>query len=79
MHRFLLRPAGLVFAVVFVLLSIGAALADLPPDGTFTDDNLNIHEPDIEAIAAEGPPGLPPGSDGADASGSATVPPPANI
>jgi len=53
-HRFLLRPAGLVFAVVFVLLSIGAALADLPPDGTFTDDNLNIHEPDIEAIAAEG-------------------------
>ena len=27
----------------------------LPPGGTFTDDNGNIHEPNIEAIAADGP------------------------
>ena len=31
-----------------------AALADLPPGGTFTDDNGNVHEGYIEAIAAEG-------------------------
>ena len=28
------------------------ALADLPPGGTFTDDNGSVHEPNIEAIAA---------------------------
>ena len=54
MHRNLLRPAGLVFTVAFLLLSVGTALAALPPGGTFTDDSQNIHEPNIEAIAAEG-------------------------
>ena len=54
MRRYLIRPSGLVFAVVFVLLSIGTALAALPPGGTFKDDNQNIHEPNIEAIAAAG-------------------------
>lgn len=54
MRLVLLRSAGLVFAAVFVLLSIGTALAALPPGGTFQDDNQNIHEPNIEAIAAEG-------------------------
>jgi hypothetical protein len=35
-------------------LVMGVALAALPPGGTFTDDNGNIHEANIEAIAAEG-------------------------
>ena len=32
---------------------VGAALAALPPGGTFTDDDGNVHEANIEAIAAE--------------------------
>jgi hypothetical protein len=47
---------------VFILVLIvglcgviaGAAFALLPPGGSFTDDNGNIHEASIEAIAAEG-------------------------
>ncbi len=35
-------------------LVMGVALAALPPGGTFTDDNGNVHEGNIEAIAAEG-------------------------
>ena len=30
-----------------------AGAADLPPGGTFVDDDGGTHEPDIEAIAAE--------------------------
>ncbi|HEU4917432.1 MAG TPA: S-layer homology domain-containing protein [Acidimicrobiia bacterium] len=41
-------------AVVAVLLSAGIAWAALPPGGTFTDDDGNIFEGAIEAIAAEG-------------------------
>jgi hypothetical protein len=38
-----------------VLLFLGsAATALLPPGGRFVDDNGSVHEPDIEAIAAEG-------------------------
>ena len=37
-----------------VLVTAAAAMADLPPGGTFTDDNGNVHEGYIEAIAAEG-------------------------
>lgn len=48
------RVLFLVILVVLVLGLIGAALADLPPGGTFTDDDGNIHESNIEAIAAEG-------------------------
>ncbi|MEA2024770.1 MAG: S-layer homology domain-containing protein [Actinomycetota bacterium] len=38
-----------------LLLVVGVALANgLPPGGTFTDDDGNVHEGNIEAIAAEG-------------------------
>ncbi|MDH3458661.1 MAG: S-layer homology domain-containing protein [Gemmatimonadota bacterium] len=37
-----------------VLAMAGASLAQLPPGGTFSDDNGNVHEGFIEAIAAEG-------------------------
>lgn len=54
-----LRAAG--FAVVLAALSaavlisvLGASAQTLPPGGTFTDDDLNVHEGYIEAIAAEG-------------------------
>ena len=40
--------------VVAAVMVMGAALAALPPGGTFIDDNGNIHEGSIEAIAAEG-------------------------
>ncbi|MFP3881963.1 MAG: hypothetical protein ACLFWH_06550, partial [Actinomycetota bacterium] len=42
----------LVVSLAVVTLPLGAA-ADLPPGGTFTDDDGNTHEGDIEAIAAE--------------------------
>lgn len=44
-----------VITTVLLLLSfsVPAALAvDLPPGGSFTDDDGSVHEPDIEAIAA---------------------------
>ena len=40
--------------VAICLLGAGVAWAALPPGGTFTDDNGNIFEGAIEAIAAEG-------------------------
>lgn len=40
-------------SVLAVLLTATVALAALPPGGTFTDDNGNIFEGAIEAIAAE--------------------------
>lgn len=43
----------LVLVVGLCVVMIGAALAVLPPGGSFTDDNGNIHEASIEAIAAE--------------------------
>jgi len=39
---------------ILVVASVAAALAELPPGGSFTDDNGNVHEGNIEAIAAEG-------------------------
>ncbi len=45
----------LLAAAVSLLMVVGVALANgLPPGGTFTDDNGNVHEGNIEAIAAEG-------------------------
>ena len=49
----------LIVAVVIATGSLFATVpavygADLPPGGTFTDDNGNIHEGNIEAIAAVG-------------------------
>jgi glucose/arabinose dehydrogenase len=45
-----------VTALTVVLLLAGAApaVADLPPGGTFVDDNGDVHEGYIEAIAAAG-------------------------
>lgn len=45
-----------LFAAVFafVLVAGTAVAAPLPPGGTFVDDNGNVHEGFIEAIAAEG-------------------------
>jgi hypothetical protein len=40
-------------SILAVLLTATVALAALPPGGTFTDDNGNIFEGAIEAIAAE--------------------------
>ncbi len=41
--------------VLGLVVALGAvALADLPPGGTFVDDDGNIHEGNIEAIFAEG-------------------------
>jgi hypothetical protein len=44
----------LVFVCGLCTAMVGAALAVLPPGGSFSDDDGNIHEPSIEAIAAEG-------------------------
>ena len=38
----------------FVLVLAAVPAAGLEPGGTFTDDNGSLHEPDIEAVAAEG-------------------------
>lgn len=49
------RGATATAVLVIGVLMIGtAALAQLAPGGTFTDDDGNPHEPDIEAIAAAG-------------------------
>jgi hypothetical protein len=44
----------LAATAVIVLLGAGTAVAVLPPGGSFTDDDGNIHEAAIEAIAADG-------------------------
>ena len=50
------RARRLIGIVTLAIVSnMGAAVGgDLPPGGSFTDDNGSIHEGDIEAIAAEG-------------------------
>ena len=37
-----------------IALVLSALLGALPPGGTFTDDDGNVHEGGIEAIAADG-------------------------
>jgi hypothetical protein len=54
LNRSRLLGVLLVVLAASVLMLVGVALAVLPPGGTFSDDNGNIHEPAIEAIAAEG-------------------------
>lgn len=44
----------IVLATIVLMLIAAPASAALPPGGTFVDDDGNIHEADIEAIAAEG-------------------------
>ena len=45
--------AGILAVVLAVTVAIPVA-AELPPGGSFIDDDGNSHEPNIEAIAAEG-------------------------
>ena len=50
-----MRTLSVSAAIVVMVFSLAAtALADVVPGGSFTDDNGNIHEGYIEAIAAEG-------------------------
>lgn len=45
----------LALLVPLTVLGSGTAVAaELPPGGTFTDDDASVHEPNIEAIAAQG-------------------------
>jgi glucose/arabinose dehydrogenase len=44
----------LVLVTALAAVTTPVAAADLPPGGTFRDDDGNIHEGNIEAIAAEG-------------------------
>ena len=55
MRRSRLRVALLGVSTVALLLLLPAAFAGvlLPPGGSFYDDDTNIHEGNIEAIAAE--------------------------
>ena len=56
-HSWLDRSRGSlgVFIVIALVLGlVGLAAAELPPGGTFIDDDGNIHEGNIEAIAADG-------------------------
>ena len=48
------RLALFVGTLLFLASGLAAAGAELPPGGTFIDDNGNIHEANIEAIAAAG-------------------------
>ncbi len=50
-HRSLIY---LFMATATLIVGIGVAAAELPPGGTFLDDDNSVHEGDIEAIAAEG-------------------------
>lgn len=52
--RAAVRPAILASAIVVLLLMGAADAAELPPGGSFVDDNASIHEASIEAIAAAG-------------------------
>jgi hypothetical protein len=45
------RFVGLAIALLLTMASLPAN-AELPPGGTFSDDNGSVHEPNIEAIAA---------------------------
>ncbi len=53
-RRTVRRALILITLAAGVMLLAGVANATLPPGGTFTDDNGNVHEPSIEAIAAAG-------------------------
>ncbi|MEA2003208.1 MAG: PQQ-dependent sugar dehydrogenase [Actinomycetota bacterium] len=46
--------SAIAITAVLVLSMVTTALAALPPGGTFTDDDGNVHEGFIEAIAADG-------------------------
>jgi len=48
------KVVGPVALVLASLMMTGAAVAALPPGGSFSDDNGNVHEANIEAIAGAG-------------------------
>src|SRR5690606_11539732 len=48
------RKLGWFLAAAMVLSSLPLLAAELPPGGSFVDDDGNVHEGFIEAIAAEG-------------------------
>jgi hypothetical protein len=50
----MIRRVLVAATAIFALAGVTMALAALPPGGSFNDDDGNIHEPSIEAIAAEG-------------------------
>jgi hypothetical protein len=54
LNRSKLLGVVLVVLATSLLMVVGVALATLPPGGTFVDDNGNVHEANIEAIAAAG-------------------------
>lgn len=51
-----MRPLAVVLlaALIWPVVGASAAQAELPPGGTFIDDDGNVHEGSIEAIFAEG-------------------------
>src|SRR5690606_32978404 len=50
----LARPLGVALTALTIVASPVASAQDLDPGGTFIDDDGNLHEGNIEAIAAEG-------------------------
>lgn len=54
MHRRLRRGLIGLLVGVMAFTALAASAQELPPGGTFVDDDGNIHEGNIEAIAAEG-------------------------
>ncbi len=55
MHFRSARRTGITFGLILILLTAtmtSSVAQDLPPGGTFVDDNGNVHEGFIEAIAA---------------------------
>src|SRR5690606_10130117 len=48
------RKLGWFLAAAMVLSSLPLLASELPPGGSFVDDDGNVHEGFIEAIAAEG-------------------------
>ncbi len=56
--RVSVRALGATAVVALLAVSVfatgGVSFAQLPPGGTFSDDDLNVHEGYIEAIAADG-------------------------
>ncbi len=49
-----MRRVLLTFVLLVLAALPAAAQEDLPPGGTFYDDQGSVHEPDIEALAASG-------------------------
>src|SRR5690606_41386164 len=49
-----MRRVLLTFAFFVLAASPAAAQEDLPPGGTFYDDQGSVHEPAIEGLAASG-------------------------